>query len=75
MDCLDHPTPLVARDLTLIAKTLQNLANMVPFGQKEAFMAPANDWIEKNKNIMKESINTLCTIPTQGKVSMKRIHY
>lgn len=39
---------------------------MVPFGQKEAFMAPANDWIEKNKNIMKESINTLCTIPTQA---------
>jgi len=60
----DHPSGIVARDLTLIAKTLQNLANLVPFGQKEAFMFPANEWLEKNRNVVKEYINTLCTIPT-----------
>jgi hypothetical protein len=33
--------------LTLIAKTLQNLANLVTFGQKEPFMADMNPFIEQ----------------------------
>lgn len=29
----------------LIAKTLQNLANLTPFGAKEAYMIPLNDFM------------------------------
>ena len=31
----EHPTAEVARDLTLIAKVIQNIANLVQFGKKE----------------------------------------
>lgn len=34
------------RNLVLVAKTLQNVANMLPFGSKEAFMTPLNPFIE-----------------------------
>jgi len=42
-------TPAAKRQLILIAKVLQNLANGVKFGQKEAFMIPLNDFIESNQ--------------------------
>jgi GTPase-activator protein for Ras-like GTPase/C2 domain/PH domain len=34
-----------SRTLTLVAKTIQNLANLVEFGEKESFMLPLNQFI------------------------------
>jgi Ras GTPase-activating-like protein IQGAP2/3 len=36
------------RNLTLIAKVLQNLSNGVAFGAKEAFFTPLNSFLENN---------------------------
>eukprot|EP01125_Pyxidicula_operculata_P007653 TRINITY_DN2594_c0_g1_i2.p1 TRINITY_DN2594_c0_g1~~TRINITY_DN2594_c0_g1_i2.p1 ORF type:complete len:400 (+),score=113.91 TRINITY_DN2594_c0_g1_i2:784-1983(+) len=55
-----HPPSNVARDLTLITKTIQNMANLVIFGKKEAFMVPCNEYIEKNKDTMKKFLDQLC---------------
>lgn len=40
----DAPPPRVRRALVLVGKLLQNLANMVQFGDKEPFMVPFNDF-------------------------------
>ncbi|KAF9116060.1 hypothetical protein BGX27_005089 [Mortierella sp. AM989] len=42
----DHPEPHAHRTLTLIAKSLQGLANLVNFGTKEEWMYPMNDFIK-----------------------------
>jgi hypothetical protein len=44
----------MARNLTLVAKTIQNLANMSEFGQKEAFMQPANRFIIEHRRKMQD---------------------
>ena len=52
--CSDHPNQRVSRTLTLISKTLQNLANLVRFdGMKEPFMTALNDFIVANIDRMK----------------------
>jgi len=48
----DHPNALAARNLTLISKTMMNLANLVGFGQKEPYMLDVNTFIEENKEDM-----------------------
>jgi hypothetical protein len=45
----DHPSEVTARNLTLAAKVLQNLANFAPFGAKEAFMIPCNEYLSSMK--------------------------
>ena len=57
------PTPVVARSLTLVAKTLQNLANLMTFGPKEPFMAPMNDLILSRMDEMKSFINEVSSLP------------
>lgn len=52
----EHPEGNVARTLTLIAKSLQNLANMVEFGAKEPHMGFMNQFILKNTEKLKETI-------------------
>jgi neurofibromin 1 len=42
------PTKEMRRGLLLIAKVVQNLANNVLFGAKEAFMFPLNDFLTSN---------------------------
>ncbi|KAF9332087.1 hypothetical protein BG006_005063, partial [Podila minutissima] len=42
----EHPEPRPHRTLTLIAKSLQGLANLVLFGTKESWMVPMNEFIE-----------------------------
>jgi Ras GTPase-activating protein 1 len=43
----------VARDLTLITKTLQNLGNLKQFGAKEAYLEPVNSFLQENMENMK----------------------
>lgn len=44
----DNVDDKTARTLTLCAKTLQNAANMVEFGNKEPFMLPMNSFLQAN---------------------------
>ena len=41
----DHPDDRTRRSLTLIAKSLQCLANLSSFGVKEQYMVPMNDFM------------------------------
>jgi len=50
----EYPTGQVSRNLTLIAKTLQTLANFTQFGGKEGYMEFMNEFIEKERNNMHE---------------------
>ncbi|KAN0045212.1 hypothetical protein ACTA71_005589 [Dictyostelium dimigraforme] len=60
----DHPGIKTTRSLILIAKTLQNLANQVEFGEyKEDFMKDMNRFVIDNMDNMKSFINTLSTVP------------
>ncbi|XP_052099193.1 ras GTPase-activating protein 1-like [Mytilus californianus] len=45
----ETPSETASRTLKLIAKALQNLANLVEFGAKESFMEVINPFIKKNK--------------------------
>ena len=53
---LDAPA---TRKLTLIAKTLQNLGNLVEFGQKEAYMEPMNVFINSKVGQMKRFLDEI----------------
>lgn len=44
----EHPHPLAARALTLVAKVLQNLANFTRFGEKEDYMSFMNGFLEQH---------------------------
>ena len=59
----DLPRPRAQRTLTLIAKTLQALANMTTFGQKESWMEPMNRFLGAQRRSMKELIDQVCAIP------------
>jgi len=48
----EPPPPGAARSLVMIAKCLQNLANLVEFGAKESYMEVVNPFILKNKERM-----------------------
>ncbi|KAJ1330226.1 hypothetical protein BSLG_009645 [Batrachochytrium salamandrivorans] len=52
-----------ARNLLLVAKTLQNLSNLVEFGQKELYMAPMNVFIKNNMGRMKRFIESISRRP------------
>lgn len=60
-----HPEDHAKRTLTLIAKILQNLANLAPFGQKEPFMVDCNPFIDANIAVMKSFIDNIsvCLLP------------
>jgi hypothetical protein len=45
-----------------VAKSLQGLANMSTFGNKEEWMEPMNAFLQKQRNIFKEYIDTLCDV-------------
>ncbi|KNC78637.1 hypothetical protein SARC_08945 [Sphaeroforma arctica JP610] len=55
-----HPSDTVGRTLMLVAKTIQNLSNLVLFGAKEPYMNPMNVFIESNLEAMKNVIDRLC---------------
>lgn len=63
----DSPAPERYRDLTLIVKLLQNLANLVEFGQKEQFMIVCNPWIISHKQSIIQCVQQFCTLPDTEK--------
>ncbi|KAK2709712.1 ras GTPase-activating protein 1-like isoform X2 [Artemia franciscana] len=58
----DPPSLQGARSLVMIAKCLQNLANLVEFGSKEQHMEVVNPFILKNKERMIMFLDTLSTV-------------
>lgn len=61
----DHPRSKAQRTLTLIAKSLQVLANLSTFGQKEAWMEPMNKFLASHRQEVKEFIGEICSIPAE----------
>uniref|UniRef100_A0A4W3HNP5 Ras GTPase-activating protein 1 n=1 Tax=Callorhinchus milii TaxID=7868 RepID=A0A4W3HNP5_CALMI len=59
----DPPSSTAARTLTLVAKSLQNLANLVEFGAKEPYMEGVNPFIKNNKHRMIMFLDELGNIP------------
>ncbi|KAJ3154929.1 Ras GTPase-activating protein 1 [Geranomyces michiganensis] len=62
----EQPDPSTSRTFTLIAKILQNLANLSDFGSKEPYMAECNPFIAANVNSMKAFIDGISTIEPEG---------
>jgi hypothetical protein len=61
----EHPDPVTARTLTLIAKIIQNLANLSEFEKKEPHMAYCNSFINKHMHEMREFINKISNYGTE----------
>lgn len=61
---LDDPKPKARRSFTLIAKSLQGLANMASFGSKEHWMEPMNAFLSTHRDAFKSFIGDICSIPT-----------
>ncbi|XP_073444867.1 RAS protein activator like-3 [Dendrobates tinctorius] len=55
----EHPHPLSARALTLVAKVLQNLANFTRFGEKEDYMSFMNGFLEQHWDEMSVFLQTV----------------
>ncbi|XP_048858438.1 ras GTPase-activating protein 1 [Brienomyrus brachyistius] len=59
----DPPSPTAGRTLTLVAKSVQNLANLVEFGAKEPYMEGVNPFIKNNKHRMIMFLDELGNVP------------
>ncbi|VDM51756.1 unnamed protein product [Angiostrongylus costaricensis] len=57
----EYPSGVMARNLTLIAKTLQNLANFTKFGGKEHYMEFMNSFVEREWLRMKDFLRRIST--------------
>ena len=55
----EFPAEKCARNLTLIAKTIQSLANNTKFGGKEEFMTFLNDFVAREMSSMKTFITQI----------------
>lgn len=60
--CVDHPGVRAQRTLTLIAKSLQGLANMTTFGIKEPWMSPMNEFLAEHKAELKDFVDSVTNI-------------
>ena len=58
----DHPDESSKRTLTLVAKTLQNLANLVEFGEKESYMIFLNTFILDHRKKFKRFVDEICVL-------------
>ncbi|XP_049884663.1 uncharacterized protein LOC126379796 isoform X2 [Pectinophora gossypiella] len=61
----EYPNERAARNLTLVAKTLQTLANFTRFQGKEAFMEFLNDFLEQEAPNMKAFLRAISTRPPE----------
>jgi hypothetical protein len=59
----DHPRPHAQRTLTLIAKSLQALANLSNIGKKETWMEPMNRFLTAQRQAFKDFLDAVCAIP------------
>ncbi|XP_030624876.1 ras GTPase-activating protein 1 isoform X2 [Chanos chanos] len=59
----DPPSSTAIRTLTLVAKSVQNLANLVEFGAKEPYMEGVNPFIKNNKQRMIMFLDELGNVP------------
>ncbi|PVD22436.1 hypothetical protein C0Q70_18248 [Pomacea canaliculata] len=59
-----YPQERPARNLTLIAKTIQTLANFTKFGGKEEFMTFMNQFIETEETSMKTFLRKISSVET-----------
>jgi RAS protein activator-like 2 len=55
----EYPSEKSARNLTLVAKVLQTLANFTKFQGKESYMEFINDWFEKEAPSMKAFLSCI----------------
>lgn len=55
----EYPNEKGARNLTLVAKTLQTLANFTRFQGKENFMEFMNDFLEREAPAMKQFLQSI----------------
>lgn len=62
----EQPTSAAIRSLVMVAKCLQNLANLVVFGGKEPYMEVVNPFILKNKERMVVFLDQLSAIGDPG---------
>ncbi|KJH40818.1 GTPase-activator protein [Dictyocaulus viviparus] len=60
----EYPNGVMARNLTLIAKTLQNLANFTKFGGKEHYMEFMNGFVEREWHRMKDFLRRISSGPS-----------
>lgn len=63
---LDHPKSNARRTLTLIAKSLQGLANLNTFGSKEQWMEPMNTFLSSHRHEFKSFLDNVCSISTSS---------
>ncbi|KAF1917623.1 hypothetical protein BDU57DRAFT_513972 [Ampelomyces quisqualis] len=62
----DHPKNRARRTFTLIAKSLQGLANMSSFGTKEAWMEPMNTFLTSHRQEFKKYLDDICSVSTSS---------
>lgn len=60
---LDDIKPRARRTFTLIAKSLQTMANMASFGTKEPWMEPMNVFLVQHREGFKTFIDDVCYVP------------
>ncbi|KAG6461390.1 hypothetical protein O3G_MSEX012593 [Manduca sexta] len=66
----EYPNERAARNLTLVAKTLQTLANFTRFQGKEAFMEFLNDFLEQEAPNMKAFLRAISSRPPDNQQQM-----
>ncbi|KAI8822960.1 uncharacterized protein EV422DRAFT_577310 [Fimicolochytrium jonesii] len=73
----EYIEPKTSRTLTLLAKNLQALANLISFGDKEPYMKDMNQFLETNKEKMKLYVDGIAAkeLVTPKAPSMHHVRY
>ncbi|XP_041369267.1 ras GTPase-activating protein 1-like [Gigantopelta aegis] len=65
---LENPSETAARTLKLVVKSLQNLANLVESGTKEAYMEVVKPFIKRNREKLVMFLDALSNVPENSTV-------